>query len=189
MANYSPEHAMIEPMQILAFVPRFLNHYAYGVIFLIATFWPEGLCMAEHTTPYAPSPTTSWMSYCSETLKEIFLEPPDEGGARDILSTSSLAQIVRGWKVFSVAESTGSRSLSCAFAACSTRQRRSRARVAQAVSSSGRCTVIPVSSLPLPIQSLAVARVLWREWAAMQAAPRAPYALHIFAARKSGGHS
>jgi hypothetical protein len=23
------------------------------------------------TTPYAPSPTTSWMSYCSETLKEI----------------------------------------------------------------------------------------------------------------------
>lgn len=32
------------------------------------------------TTPYAPSPTTSWISYCSETLKEIFLELPPAGG-------------------------------------------------------------------------------------------------------------
>lgn len=27
------------------------------------------------TTPYAPSPTTSWISYCSDTLNEIFREP------------------------------------------------------------------------------------------------------------------
>lgn len=27
------------------------------------------------TTPYAPSPTTSWISYWSETLNDIFLEP------------------------------------------------------------------------------------------------------------------
>ena len=45
--------------------------------------------MAEHTTPYAPSPTTSWISYCSETLKEIFLEPPDDGAARDMMPSSS----------------------------------------------------------------------------------------------------
>jgi hypothetical protein len=32
------------------------------------------------TTPYAPSPTTSWISYCSETLKDIFLELPPAGG-------------------------------------------------------------------------------------------------------------
>lgn len=32
------------------------------------------------TTPYAPSPTTSWISYCSETLKEIFLELPLPAG-------------------------------------------------------------------------------------------------------------
>jgi hypothetical protein len=67
------------------------------VIFLIATFWPEGLCSAElsgsqytrchgrnnstyQTTPYAPSPTTSWISYCSDTLKEIFLELPLPAG-------------------------------------------------------------------------------------------------------------
>ncbi|KAJ5061743.1 hypothetical protein J3E74DRAFT_329912 [Bipolaris maydis] len=54
--------------------------WSKGVIFLMATFWPEGLCKAEHTTPYAPSPTTSWMSYCSETLKEIFLELPLPAG-------------------------------------------------------------------------------------------------------------
>jgi hypothetical protein len=78
--------------------------WSNGVIFLIATFWPDGLCSAElslelvpaygqlrktahHTTPYAPSPTTSWMSYCSETLKEIFLEFPLPVGARDMLAT------------------------------------------------------------------------------------------------------
>lgn len=74
--------------------------WSKGVIFLMATFWPEGLCSAElcnglagglgsaaplaegtyHTTPYAPSPTTSWISYCSETLKEIFLELPLPAG-------------------------------------------------------------------------------------------------------------
>jgi hypothetical protein len=32
--------------------------------------------IAYHTTPYAPSPTTSWMSYCSLTLKDIFRAPP-----------------------------------------------------------------------------------------------------------------
>lgn len=38
------------------------------------------------TTPYAPSPTTSWMSYCSLTLKEILREPAGFGGwARDIV--------------------------------------------------------------------------------------------------------
>jgi hypothetical protein len=71
--------------------------WSKGVIFLMATFWPEGLCSAElslyqqllsdweqwcayHTTPYAPSPTTSWMSYCSDTLKDIFLELPLPAG-------------------------------------------------------------------------------------------------------------
>jgi hypothetical protein len=71
--------------------------WSKGVIFLMATFWPEGLWSAElplhqrlfsdrgqwcahHTTPYAPSPTTSWMSYCSETLKDIFLELPLPAG-------------------------------------------------------------------------------------------------------------
>lgn len=45
--------------------------------------------MPYQTTPYAPSPTTSWMSYCSDTLNEIFLEPG--GGARcDILSGDPL---------------------------------------------------------------------------------------------------
>ncbi len=33
--------------------------WSKGVIFLMATFWPDGLCSAEQTTPYAPSPTTS----------------------------------------------------------------------------------------------------------------------------------
>lgn len=37
------------------------------------------------TTPYAPSPTTSWISYCSDTLKEIFLELPLPAGARDMV--------------------------------------------------------------------------------------------------------
>ena len=67
--------------------------WSKGVIFLMATFWVDGLWMAElyketsalvlwivqlvhdweshQTTPYAPSPTTSWMSYCSLTLNEI----------------------------------------------------------------------------------------------------------------------
>jgi hypothetical protein len=71
--------------------------WSKGVIFLMATFWPDGLCSAElclyqrlfshedpccahHTTPYAPSPTTSWMSYCSDTLKDIFLELPLPAG-------------------------------------------------------------------------------------------------------------
>lgn len=39
---------------------------------------------AYQTTPYAPSPTTSWMSYCSDTLKEIFRELPLPPVARDI---------------------------------------------------------------------------------------------------------
>jgi hypothetical protein len=76
--------------------------WSNGVIFLIATFWLDGLCMAElgsgiccqcqgpsqsrkreepyHTTPYAPSPTTSWMSYCSLTLKDILRDPDGFGG-------------------------------------------------------------------------------------------------------------
>lgn len=40
--------------------------------------------LSYQTTPYAPSPTTSWMSYCSETLKEILLELPLPAGARDM---------------------------------------------------------------------------------------------------------
>lgn len=81
--------------------------WSKGVIFLMATFWPEGLCIAElhsssakaasqtrlrrgeqthQTTPYAPSPTTSWISYCSLTLKEILREPAGFGGwARDMV--------------------------------------------------------------------------------------------------------
>jgi len=71
-----------------------------GVIFLIATLCPDGLCNAElsmasattqilnildalyQTTPYAPSPTISWISYCSDTLNVILREP--EGTVRDI---------------------------------------------------------------------------------------------------------
>ena len=41
---------------------------------------------AYQTTPYAPSPTTSWMSYCSDTLKEIFRELPPAPVARDIMA-------------------------------------------------------------------------------------------------------
>lgn len=79
--------------------------WSKGVIFLMATFCPEGLCIAElrswsatanmsscagvqthQTTPYAPSPTTSWISYCSLTLNEILREPAGFGGwARDIV--------------------------------------------------------------------------------------------------------
>lgn len=82
--------------------------WSKGVIFLMATFWPEGLCIAElqarawfsevnsgrddcgrvyQTTPYAPSPTTSWISYCSLTLKEILREaaPVLGGFARDMV--------------------------------------------------------------------------------------------------------
>src|SRR5512142_2208534 len=76
----------------------------------MATFCPEGLCIAElpvwfsisvarerkkgrqacvthQTTPYAPSPTTSWISYCSLTLKEILRDPAGLGGFdRDMVS-------------------------------------------------------------------------------------------------------
>jgi hypothetical protein len=48
---------------------------AVSVMLNDGNYSPEGLCSAEQTTPYAPSPTTSWMSYCSLTLKEILREP------------------------------------------------------------------------------------------------------------------
>ena len=78
------------------------------------------------TTPYAPSPTTSWISYCSDTLKEIFLELPLPGGGilavvvgyrlgywrfsvgrRELLLNSCVQRIgkVRRWKVESRCDS------------------------------------------------------------------------------------
>lgn len=40
------------------------------------------------TTPYAPSPTTSWISYCSLTLKEILREVAGFGGLdRDMVDS------------------------------------------------------------------------------------------------------
>lgn len=51
-------------------------------------------CVAYHTTPYAPSPTTSWMSYCSETLKEIFLELPLPAGG--MVARDGLAELLLG---------------------------------------------------------------------------------------------
>ena len=38
--------------------------WSKGAIFLMATLRPLGLCMAEQTMPYAPSPTTSRTWYC-----------------------------------------------------------------------------------------------------------------------------
>ena len=48
------------------------------------------------TTPYAPSPTTSWMSYCSDTLKEIFLELPLPAGGM----TAAVVACRLGYKGF-----------------------------------------------------------------------------------------
>jgi hypothetical protein len=53
-----------------------------GATFLIATFVPDGRCVAETTTPYAPSPITSITSYAvpnpqlgPHTVKLTDIEP------------------------------------------------------------------------------------------------------------------
>ena len=82
------EHGMIEGSNLLD------GHFMAGgfvkggavTVYQPSSSWGSCGLHAHHTTPYAPSPTTSWISYCSETLKEIFLELPLPPAARDMVA-------------------------------------------------------------------------------------------------------
>ena len=80
------EHGVIEGSNLLDgnFLSRgFMNGRAIKWLDYASILQSRG---TDQTTPYAPSPTTSWISYCSETLKEIFLDPGVGLLLRDIMN-------------------------------------------------------------------------------------------------------
>lgn len=61
--------------------------------------WRKSRKETYQTTPYAPSPTTSWMSYCSLTLKEILRDPVGLGGFdRDMVALDVVEERLRNKK-------------------------------------------------------------------------------------------